>query len=91
MYSKAQIKKANESIVHKIKEVKTRIHFEVIYNDKKGEHKHHVIFIKNKKFPENFNCDCSWCSFYGRDKKTKKLIKLCYNCLAVSKKMNLSL
>lgn len=88
---KESLRKAESSVVHKIKETDKRIHFKVVYVDKKqSKHEHQVIFIKNKPYMESFNCDCSWCSFYGIDKKTKKLTKLCYNCLAVAKHLNLT-
>lgn len=90
MQRKESTRKAEESVVHKVKENDKRIHFKVIYVDKKQKkHEHFVTIMKNKPYMESFNCDCTWCSFYGIDKKTKNLTKLCYNCLAVAKYLNL--
>lgn len=84
MYTKKQLNRALKTIVHKVKDVERRIHFKTVYIDKKQKkHEHQVIFIKNKSLLESFNCDCRWCSFYGVDKKTNKLTKLCSNSLAV--------
>ena len=86
MYSKDQIKRAQKSVVHKINETGARIHFNVVFIDsKQGKHEHFVIFRKDKQFPNNFDCECAWCSYYGYNRKERKLYKLCSNCLAVAK------
>ena len=90
MYSKEQVKRAKKSAVHKINENDKRIHFKVVFVDSKQEkHEHSVIFRKDRKFPANFDCDCIFCSFYGYSGKEKRLIKLCSNCLAVAKYLNM--
>ncbi len=90
MYTKLQINRANKSSVHKIGENENRIHFEVIFFDgKQKKHEHYVTFLRGKPLLESFNCDCYWCSYYGWDKKNKRLVKLCSNSLAVGKHLKI--
>lgn len=86
MYSVRQIRRAEKSIVQKVAETHERIHFNVIYIDRKQQkHEHDVVFVKNKPLIDSFRCDCYWGSYYGWDKRNKHLSKLCVDSLAVGK------
>ncbi|MBU3905152.1 MAG: hypothetical protein KJ906_03325 [Nanoarchaeota archaeon] len=84
MFSKDQERKANKCKVIEVGEGNKSKHFKVIFTDSKGDHEHQVSFDKKTK---EMSCDCSWCSYYGLQKKNSG--KQCYNCLAIMKKLKM--